>query len=148
MENLANLQELHLDNNLLSSIPPELGNLANLQILDLHDNRLTGSIPLELGNLANLEWLDLSANPLSGSIPPELGNLANLQTLYLYDTPLSGALPRSLIALVLDRFDFSNTNLCEPGDAAFQAWLRSIPRLWRTSVICWWAWLPLVLKAG
>ena len=56
------------------TIPPELGNLANLTLLlHLSVNQLSGEIPPELGNLANLR--DLSINQLSGEIPPELGNL-------------------------------------------------------------------------
>ena len=46
--------------------------------LALGGNQLSGSIPPELGNLANLTWLNLPRNQLSGSIPPELGNLTNL----------------------------------------------------------------------
>ncbi|MCH8961562.1 MAG: RsmD family RNA methyltransferase [Bacteroidetes bacterium] len=65
-------------NRLTGSIPPELGNLANLEILFLNNNDLTGSIPVELGNLTNLSFLLLEANDLTGSIPVELGNLANL----------------------------------------------------------------------
>ena len=37
-----------------------------------------GSIPPELGQLNNLQKLDLDGNRLSGSIPPELGQLTNL----------------------------------------------------------------------
>ena len=48
---------------------------------------LRGSIPPELGNLANLENLDLSVNDLEGTIPPELGNLANLKRLDLAFNP-------------------------------------------------------------
>jgi hypothetical protein len=36
----------------------------------------------------------------------------------------------------LQRFVFSDTNLCEPGDAAFQSWLANIRYLSRTDVIC------------
>ena len=72
---------LHLSQNGLSGeIPPELGNLASLEGLDLHDNDLSGEIPPELGSLANLENLDLHENDLSGEIPPELGNLASLKS--------------------------------------------------------------------
>ena len=60
-------------------IPPELGNLANLEVLSLHSNQLSGSIPPELGNLANLRDLRLTSNALEGTIPAELGRLASLE---------------------------------------------------------------------
>ncbi len=77
-------------------IPPELGNLANLEMLNLFQNRLTGVIPPELGNLSNLTDLHLSGNDLTGEIPPELGNLSNLQTLFLSGNHLTGAIPPEL----------------------------------------------------
>ena len=46
--------------------------------LVLEDNQLTGSIPPEIGNLTNLTLLNLEGNHLTGSIPPEIGNLTNL----------------------------------------------------------------------
>ena len=63
---------------LTEPLPSELGNLTNLQELDLSSNGLTGPIPSELGNPANLHCLSLFVNQLTGSIPPELGNLVNL----------------------------------------------------------------------
>ena len=136
--NLANLQGLNLISNQLSgSIPPELGNLTNLQYLSLGGNQLSGSIPVELGDLTNLQQLYLYSNQLSGSIPPELGNLTNLEYLYLHSNQFSGALPGTLTNLTkLYLFWFHNTNLCEPADVAFQAWLAGITYLMSTGVIC------------
>ena len=53
-------------------IPPELGRLAGLRLLNLRGNALAGPIPPELGNLAGLEELWLDGNRLEGPIPPEL----------------------------------------------------------------------------
>ena len=95
--NLANLENLDLYNNQLTgTIPPELGNLANLEGLYLYNNQLTGTIPPELGNIANLYSLRLHENQLTGSIPPELGSLANLEGLYLYNNQLTGSIPLEL----------------------------------------------------
>ena len=63
-------------NNLSGPLPPELGNLANLQVLYLQDNQLSGPIPPALGNLANLQRLNLSGNNLSGELPEALANVA------------------------------------------------------------------------
>ena len=97
---LANLQLLILRQNQLSGgIPPELGRLSNLELLELYDNQLSGEIPLELGSLIHLERLSLSDNQLSGEIPPELGSLSNLESLSLSDNQLSGEIPPELGSL-------------------------------------------------
>ena len=62
-------------NKLRGSIPAELGDLTELQTLDLRSNQLTGTIPGELGELTNLESLVLWSNQLTGTIPAELGDL-------------------------------------------------------------------------
>ncbi len=61
--------------------------------LVLNDNQLSGEIPPALGNLANLRVLDLSSNELTWDTPPALGNLANLQGLWLQNNQLSGWIP-------------------------------------------------------
>ena len=47
--------------------------------LDLSPNNLVGTIPAELGDLTSLQTLWLHSNELSGEIPAALGDLANLQ---------------------------------------------------------------------
>ena len=111
------------------SIPAELGNLTNLERLDLNGTQLTGQIPTELSNLTNLTFLGLGlSSDLTGQIPSELGNLTNLTELWLGGNQLSGSLPQSLTMLTkLQIFHFwSESGLCAPSDAAFQAWLQGI----------------------
>ena len=99
--NIPTLKTLAFNNNqLTSTIPPEIGNLVNLEWLDLSDhprrdgdNQLTGAIPPEIGNLTKLKRLDLSENRLSGSIPAEIGQLASLEWVSLSDNDLSGSIP-------------------------------------------------------
>ncbi|NNC35267.1 MAG: Two component regulator three Y domain protein, partial [Croceitalea sp.] len=51
--------------------------------LELPDNNLVGNIPLTLGNLKNLEVLNLSNNQLKGRIPIELRKFDHLKVMNL-----------------------------------------------------------------
>ncbi|MGE5342021.1 MAG: fibronectin type III domain-containing protein [Candidatus Omnitrophota bacterium] len=98
--NLSNLENLWLNSNQLAGpIPPELGSLSKLQWVNLDFNQLTGSIPPELGNLSELQGLHLDSNQLTGTIPQELGNLSNLYYLYLQSNQLNGQIPKELAKL-------------------------------------------------
>lgn len=109
---LTHLQGVDLGANQLSgSIPPELGELNNLDNLYLNNNHLIGNIPPQLGELTNLETLDLSQNQLSGSIPPSLGNLSQLKLLALFDNQLSGSIPTELGNLDLHELSLSGNEL-------------------------------------
>ncbi|HLP47432.1 MAG TPA: fibronectin type III domain-containing protein [Candidatus Deferrimicrobium sp.] len=110
--NLTNLQYLYLQNNggLTGSIPTEIGNLANLQGLFLDFNNLNGALPLSLGNLVKLKYLQLFHNRLHGSIPPELGSLANLQYLNLSQNFIGGSIPPELGNLANLESLFLNNN--------------------------------------
>ena len=84
------------DNRLHGAIPPALGELTNLEVLDLSGTGVSGRIPTELGQLTNLVLLGLARNALSGPVPAELGQLANLGDLYLGGNELSGLIPAEL----------------------------------------------------
>ena len=125
--NLSNLERLDLAFNQLSGpIPPDLGNLSSLEDLNLSWNQLTGPIPPELGNLSNLENLNISYNQLSGAIPPKLGNLSNLEIMTLYNNKLTGELPLSLAMLTdLNWLTYQdNAGLCMP--RSMQSWRKGI----------------------
>ena len=80
---------------LTGEIPPEIGNLINLETLYLQNNLLTGSIPPEIGQLTNLKTLNFYNNQLTGDIPPEIGNITDMDYLHLGDNQLSG-IPESI----------------------------------------------------
>ncbi|KAK9934302.1 hypothetical protein M0R45_021452 [Rubus argutus] len=99
--NLTNLQYLELFNNKFSgSIPREIGQLVHLVSLDLYKNKLSGPIPETFGHLNSLRFLRVFRNNLTGSIPSSLGNLTTLQILKLNSNKLTGALPVKVIQLV------------------------------------------------
>ncbi|EMS56669.1 Somatic embryogenesis receptor kinase 1 [Triticum urartu] len=66
---------------LSGALVSQLGQLKNLQYLELYSNNISGTIPLELGNLTNLVSLDLYLNKFTGGIPDTLGQLLKLRFL-------------------------------------------------------------------
>jgi Leucine-rich repeat (LRR) protein len=87
-------------NNMIGSLPKELGDLDQLTDLDLgSNNRLEGSIPARLANLKQLTGLYLYSNQIEGTIPEELGDLEQLTQLDLGSNRLEGPIPARLAAL-------------------------------------------------
>ena len=82
--NLTQLQTLDLSDNQLTTLPESLSNLTQLQELNLHGNQLT-TLPKSLGNLTQLQKLYLSGNQRT-TLPESISNLTQLQELSLnYD---------------------------------------------------------------
>ena len=86
-------------NGLSGVVPPEIGGLSSLQVLDLGasgQRALGGLIPSELGQLRELRTLFLGHNGFIGPIPPEIGNASSLVVLNLSNNELIGTIPREL----------------------------------------------------
>ncbi len=77
-------------NNLVGTIPPELGNLSEIYKLSFWRNQLTGNIPAELGNCTKMKIISLEQNRLTGPIPLEFANWTQLEVLALNNNNLSG----------------------------------------------------------
>ena len=110
--------------NMVGSLPKEIGLLTTLRSLNFEGNSLTGSIPTEIGFLTDLQDLSLMGrdeermflipkrqrlshrrsledalgmhNNLSGSIPSEMGNMRNLVRLQLHGNSLTSTIPSEI----------------------------------------------------
>ena len=80
--------------------------------------------------------LDLGGNGLEGRLPGVLGQLSQLRELRVGGNGLTGPLPLALIQLPLAAFHYSDTELCAPADASFQAWLAGIASHEGTGMEC------------
>ena len=117
--NIEETTELDLSGSgLHGEIPPEIGNLTNLEKLYLNNNYITGNIPPEIGNLTNLEYLYLNNNWLYGDIPIEIGNLSDLIRFNIENNYFHGLIQESLCDLNLNwssSFNsLSNNRFCPP----------------------------------
>ncbi len=105
---LLALQELNLyhDDGLRPNItwlPSEIGQLQQLQKLDLHVNQLS-SLPAEIWQLQQLRELNLRGNQLT-ALPAEIGQLQHLYGLRLIGNQLT-SLPEEIAQLRrLERLD-------------------------------------------
>jgi len=116
LTNSTRLNFLAIDGNMLEGVIPEtIGNLSkDLSTLYMGQNRFNGSIPPSIGLLSGLKLLNISHNSISGEIPHELGQLAELQELSLAGNEISGVIPDSLGNLLkLNLIDLSRNKLVE-----------------------------------
>ncbi|KAG6642324.1 hypothetical protein CIPAW_09G134600 [Carya illinoinensis] len=121
LDNLARLYRLellHFGFNDFSAIPSEIGNLQNLELLDITSGSFAGSIPLEIfnistikvglnsfsslipnpvGNLRFLRLINLASHcSINGNILREIGNLSSLTSLLLDNNQFTGPIPMTM----------------------------------------------------
>ncbi|GMY04785.1 receptor-like kinase TMK4 [Fagus crenata] len=98
LANLTSLQQLYLDNNNFTSIPPGFfQGLTRLQILYLCENSHLApwTIPTELTQSTGLKTLCASNANIFGSLPDIFNSFPSLQELQLSFNNLTGPLPKS-----------------------------------------------------
>ncbi|XP_034600023.1 receptor kinase-like protein Xa21 [Setaria viridis] len=111
----TSMEHLSIWGNMVSGqIPQEIGNLVNLNAINMHFNNLTGIIPTSIGKLNKLSSLFLYGNKLSGQIPPTIGNLTMLKTLSLDNNMLTGPIPSSLGSCPLQTLSLEDNMLTGP----------------------------------
>jgi hypothetical protein len=91
---LSSLIQLSLDHNQINgTISSSIGNLKQLQILELDDNKMTGVLPESLYSIAALKALDLNNNTFVGGLSSDVANLTELMVLQVENNNLTEALP-------------------------------------------------------
>jgi RHS repeat-associated protein len=99
---LQAMNTLNLYNNrgISGSIPSSIGQISTLQYVYLYTCNLTGTIPSSLFDIAGLQWVNLGDNKLSGSIPANIGNATALTYIGFHANDLTGSIPLSICNLV------------------------------------------------
>lgn len=81
-------------NSLSGPLPPVLGSLTNLKLLDLEENEFDG--PVVIGDyvaLVNLEEYRVGRNKLTGPLPGAIENWSNLIVLSIGENEVDGPIP-------------------------------------------------------
>lgn len=116
-------------NNLIGTLPAEMGGLSALEDLQVGFNPgLAGDIPEQISGLASLQRL-YAWNTSFTSVPASFGRLGRLIAVDLTDNQLRGALPVSLAALKTPDtvyFDGNPALQC-PLEPGVERWLRAVP---------------------
>ncbi|KAI3683408.1 hypothetical protein L1987_83911 [Smallanthus sonchifolius] len=113
LPNLTLLQQLILDSNNFTSIPPDFfSGLNNLQTFSISDNRDLSPwfLPETLTQNSNLQSFQASNAKITGSIPDIFDGLLNLQNLRLSYNNLTGTLPRSFGGSQIQNLWLNNQN--------------------------------------
>ncbi|KAM5577265.1 hypothetical protein ABKV19_007885 [Rosa sericea] len=109
--NLSFLVVLNFKNNSFHGIlPQELACLRRLKFISLRNNKFMGVIPSWFGFLFKLQVFSLSGNQFSGSIPASIFNLSALQIINLSYNQLSGRIPREIGNLTMLKEIYLDSN--------------------------------------
>jgi RHS repeat-associated protein len=99
---LQALNTINLYNNrgITGSIPESIGQISTLKYVYLYTCSLTGTIPSSLFDISGLLWVSVADNKLSGSIPSNIGNATALTYIGFHANDLTGTIPTSICNLV------------------------------------------------
>jgi len=123
---LTNVLDARFSGNAFTgTLPHEIGNLVNVEYLNVSGNSIEGPIPAEIGALKKAYSLSMYGNRFSGTIPPQIGDMTNLQFLELSYNALRGPVPSAITKLTKlenGRSDFS-ANVLFTSDPAVRDFL-------------------------
>ena len=97
-----------------------------VNVIRLEGNGLVGTIPSELGDMTQMETLNLSNNQLTGEIPPELGP-SFLTHLFLQSNQLTGLISEELGEQIAAKsFSLADNDFDCPHPSSLEAYFESI----------------------
>jgi len=99
---LLNLEYLDLSSNTMFpswKLPLSLTKLNKLKVLYAYGSNLIGGIPEKIGDMVSLEKLDMRGNGLTGEIPEKIGDMVSLERLDMSGNGLTGEIPSGLFML-------------------------------------------------
>ena len=98
-------------NHISGQLPNDIGQFANLEILNLSDNDISGELPDSLQYLISIKNLNLSHNQFNGDLNNTFGNLNRLIFLDLSFNNFAANIPKDLGRLIqLKELNLSNNN--------------------------------------
>jgi len=98
---LPNLFSIWLDgNDIMLTIPTQVGHLTGLASMSVTNASLTGTIPTEFAILPLLNRLWLYGNELNGTVPEQLANLTKLEILEIQDNKITGTMPSGVCEII------------------------------------------------
>jgi hypothetical protein len=129
------MKKLNLREENIVRVPPEIGMLDGLTVLDLSGNQLD-SLPKEIGKCTKLETLELYDNNLR-ALPFEIGRLSSLTRFRLSGNEIS-SIPHSVLELTnLSFFSISDNRLCADSlSTEIIQWLDTNDPDWKNSQRC------------
>ncbi|CAB9503962.1 Leucine Rich Repeat [Seminavis robusta] len=130
----GNFLYLYLTKNGLSGrLPPELGLLTKLEVLNVATNSIRGTIPSQIGLMTSLKELLMDYNELTGEVPTEIGELTRLEYFYVHTNPVTGTIMTE-VGLLTNMIDFEWTDTVTRGTIPTELGLMT-----QTTVLFMWA---------
>jgi LRR receptor-like serine/threonine-protein kinase FLS2 len=93
------MEKIKVGNNLMGSLPSELGLLQDLTSIQIFGENLSGSLPESLQNLRKMRLIYLINTMLTGSFPSWIGEWSNLAVASFSSNMLTGSIPTAVASL-------------------------------------------------
>jgi hypothetical protein len=101
-------------NNMIGTIPADLGLLTTLTYFVVRNNRLAGTLPASIGQWTALTVFDVSINRLTGTVPASIGIWSQIQNAFFHFNTFAGAIPNDICPNIQgnDRLQADCKNSC------------------------------------